>query len=154
MKTIPSDYKDRCLTIADIPKRSPESLSKIKVRINYDGETNGLHAEALDHYVLPLFEIAPKLLAIVAKDLPDWLNRFTPEENTLLMKLADTPRYEIRTGFKGEMKTIWGPSTNLPEGMSFRGVSAGDIMVQIKTAGETTLAYSDGGNWVPADKGE
>jgi hypothetical protein len=148
MKTIPSDYKDRCLTIADIPKRSPESLSKIKVRINYDGETNGLHAEALDHYVLPLFELAPKLLEIVANDLPDRLNRFTPEENELFMKLADIPKYAIGVETEKGIDTRWGPS------LSWTLASAqhhwkGDCLFKITTGKSEIIARSDGSKWLP-----
>ena len=148
MKTTPSQFTaDRLWRVADIPQRSPESLTELKVRVSYEVGSSALQAEALDHYVVPLFKMAPKLLEVIARDLPDWLGRFTPEENELLMKLADTPRYEIRTTYKGKQKTVWGPRTNLPEAMSFRGVKAGDVLVQIKTAGETKLAYSDGSRW-------
>lgn len=156
MKTLPSNHpSDRLWTVGEIPQRSPESLSEITVRVSYNnGIEFGLQAEALDHYVIPLFKIAPRLLEVIARQLPDWLNRFTPEENELLMKLADNPSYVVRDR-NFESKIVWGPSHNLSAVMAFRAPDMKDyILEKVTTYGSQVIARSSGVRWIPEEDAE
>ena len=150
MKTLPSNYPaDRLWTVGEIPQRAPESLSEIPVRVSYDGDSNALTAEALDHYVIPLFKIAPRLLEVISRHLPDWLTRFTPEENELLIKLADTPMYAIGTEhLPDEFGMWWGPSPNMSAAMS-QHPAARDVLFKFTTGKHEIIARSDGSKWIP-----
>jgi hypothetical protein len=155
MKTLPFDYPaDREWTVGEIPQRSPESLSEIAVHVSYNGDSNALTAEVLDHYVIPLFKIAPRLLEVIAQQMPDWLNRFTPEENELLMKLADTPSYVVRNrNFESEI--VWGPSRNLSAVMAFRAPDMKDyILEKVTTYGSQVIARNSGVRWIPEEDAE
>ena len=85
MKTIPSDKSNRCWTVAELPQPHPTDLSELEIYVNYTDDDNiakGIKAVAIDAFVVPLFNLAPRLLAVVHNRLVGDMATMglTPEE--------------------------------------------------------------------------
>ena len=140
---------ERSWTIREIPKQAEDSLAEIRIRVSYDGDSNGATAEALDCYVLPLFKLAPKLLSVVCAHLDSYPLAFTDSEKRLIQELADVPRYAIGTEhLPDEFGMWWGPNPSLPQALMQRPSTGHDVLFKFTAGKQEILARSNGTDWV------
>lgn len=95
MKTHPTTnpHAERKWTVAELPQEHPSDLTELEIYVNYTEQGNAAKGCAIDHYVVPLFRLAPRLLEVVAGYTGLGLATLglTPEELVEVKRLTGKP---------------------------------------------------------------
>ena len=65
MITTPSDKHSRTWTVGEIPTPHPDDLTELEICVGYTGDGNAAKGVCIDHFVIPLMRLAPRLLEVV-----------------------------------------------------------------------------------------
>ncbi len=105
MQTIPSDLQEkssRCWTVASLHQDNPSDCDALEIVVNYTGDGNACKGIAIDHQIIPLFKLAPRLLHAVAERIRsygDWCG-LTKDETDEVLRLADSTPPDRRVAFE------------------------------------------------------
>lgn len=90
MKTQDEGHASRVWVVTNLSAEHPDDPKQLQIQVTYTGDGNVHKAVALDHQIVPLFKLAPRLLEVVYERVKDNLAtmHLTEDEITLVKRLG------------------------------------------------------------------